>query len=263
MNIQIKYGVAGFCMGIAELIPGISGSTIAVIFKIYPNLISILSNLRLKNFSVRISEISKTFQLSLSIPLMISMIIAILLCSKGIDWLLKDHHGWINIIGLSTTEYFYQKEYFSIFLGSLMIFLSIYVANFFKDVLKNLSLLVFLLTGVILGFFLNTLNINSSELNTFYIFLAGILAFSFFLIPGISGSAILLILGVWKPIIQALAEFNFVLLIPFGLGCLISLLVLPSLINSLYSKYEQKLTFLFSGLIFYSGYFLCFYGFAT
>jgi putative membrane protein len=244
MNIQIKYAIAGFCMGVAELIPGISGSTIAVIFKIYPNLISILSNLRLKNFSVSISKLSKTFQLSLSLPLMISMIIAILLCSKGIDWLLNDH-----------------KEYFSLFLGSSMIFLSIYVANFFKDALQNPSLLIFLLVGVILGFFINILNINSSEINILYIFLAGILAFAFFLIPGISGSAILLILGVWKPIVQALAEFNFELLIPFGLGCLISLLALPRLINSLYSKHEQKLTFLFSGLIFYSGYFLFSYGF--
>ena len=105
MNVQIKYAIAGFCMGVAELIPGISGSTIAVIFKIYPNLISILTNLRLKNFTVSISKLSKTFQLSLSIPLMISMIIAILLCSKGIDWLLNDY-----------------KEYFSLFLGSSMIF---------------------------------------------------------------------------------------------------------------------------------------------
>ena len=71
------------------------------------------------------------------------------------------------------------------------------------------------MVGVILGFFINILDINSSEINILYIFLAGILAFSFFLIPGISGSAILLILGVWKPIVQALAEFNFDLLIPF------------------------------------------------
>ena len=52
MNDQVKYSLAGFCMGVAELIPGISGSTVAVIFKIYPNLMSILSQLRLKNFSL-------------------------------------------------------------------------------------------------------------------------------------------------------------------------------------------------------------------
>ena len=46
MNNQIKYSLAGFCMGVAELIPGISGATVAVIFKIYPNLMIILSHLR-------------------------------------------------------------------------------------------------------------------------------------------------------------------------------------------------------------------------
>ena len=49
MNDQIRYSLAGFCMGIAELIPGISGATVAVIFKIYPNLMTILSNLRLNH----------------------------------------------------------------------------------------------------------------------------------------------------------------------------------------------------------------------
>ena len=43
MSQQIKYAIAGFCMGLAELIPGVSGSTIAVVFKIYKNLMSILS----------------------------------------------------------------------------------------------------------------------------------------------------------------------------------------------------------------------------
>ena len=239
MNIKIKYGVAGFCMGVAELIPGISGSTIAVIFKIYPNLISILSNISLKNLSTDFSTLSKTFQFSLSIPLISSMAIAILACSQGIDYLLSNH-----------------EEYFLLSLGWLMIFLSIYVANFFKAAIENISLLIFLLAGVGLAFILNGLDINLSDPNIFYIFISGILAFSFFLIPGISGSAMLVILGVYMPVVQAVAQFNFDILIPFGLGCLISLYILPRLINALYSKYETKLTFLFSGLIFYSGYFL-------
>ena len=53
-------------MGVAELIPGISGSTIAVIFKIYPNLMTILSQLRLKNLTLNLRSLSETFQLNLS-----------------------------------------------------------------------------------------------------------------------------------------------------------------------------------------------------
>ena len=91
MNDQVKYSLAGFCMGVAELIPGISGSTVAVIFKIYPNLMSILSQLRLKNFSLNLSLISQIFQLRVSLPLILSMFAAILLCSNLITIMINNY----------------------------------------------------------------------------------------------------------------------------------------------------------------------------
>ena len=238
MNDQIKYSVAGFCMGVAELIPGISGATIAVIFKIYPNLISILSELRIKNVSLNFSSLSKTFQFNVSIPLIFSMIVAVVICSKGIDFLLHNYKGL-----------------FQFSLGLLMIFLAIYVVNFFKDVMQKVNLIIFLLLGVIIGFTLQKLNISSGEITVFYLFISGLIAFSCFLIPGISGSAMLVVLGVYAPVIEALANFTFNLLIPFGLGCLISLLILPKAVLSIYFKYEQNLMYFFSGLIFSSGLF--------
>ena len=83
MSNQIKYSLAGFCMGVAELIPGISGATVAVIFKIYPNLMTILSQLRVKNLTLNIQSLSQTFQFNVSLPLILSMIIAVIFCSKG------------------------------------------------------------------------------------------------------------------------------------------------------------------------------------
>ena len=80
--------------------------------------------------------------------------------------------------------------------------------------------------------------------------------FSFFLIPGISVSAMLVVLGVYGPIIQAVSAFDFVLLSPFALGCLISLLLLPKVVLSIYSSHELKLMHIFSGLILSSGIFL-------
>ena len=63
MNDQVKYSLAGFCMGVAELIPGISGATIAVIFRIYPNLMKILSNIRVKNLTLNFHLFPKHFNL--------------------------------------------------------------------------------------------------------------------------------------------------------------------------------------------------------
>ena len=91
MNHQIRYSLAGFCMGVAELIPGISGATVAVIFKIYPNLMTILSQLRLKNLSLNFSLLALTFQFRVSLPLIFSMFFAILLCSNLISFLMNDH----------------------------------------------------------------------------------------------------------------------------------------------------------------------------
>tara|TARA_B100000614_G_scaffold257997_1_gene279324 strand:- start:414 stop:1136 length:723 start_codon:yes stop_codon:yes gene_type:complete len=239
VNDQVKYSLAGFCMGVAELIPGISGSTVAVIFKIYPNLMSILSQLRPKNFSLNISLTSQIFQLRVTLPLIFSMFAAIFLCS--------------NLITIMINNY---EELFLSLLGWLMMFLSIYVADFFKALLKRLNLLIFLLLGIFIGYILQELNISSQGVTPLYLFISGLIAFSFFLIPGISGSAILVVLGVYSPVIQAIANFNLLFLFPFALGCLISLLILPKIIVSLYAKYEQSLMYIFSGLIFSSGYFL-------
>ena len=239
MKDQVKYSLAGFCMGVAELIPGISGSTVAVIFKIYPNLMTILSQLRLKNVSLNFSLISQTFQFRVSMPLVFSMLAAILLCSNLISFLMNNY-----------------EQLFLHLLGWLMMFLSIYVANFFKASLKRFNLLVFLFLGILMGYFLQELNINSGAVTPLYLFISGVIAFSFFLIPGISGSAILVVLGAYSPVIQATANLNFLFLFPFALGCLTSLLILPKLVMSLYVKYEQRLMYIFSGLIFSSGYFL-------
>tara|TARA_Y100001936_G_C16081409_1_gene678153 strand:+ start:2218 stop:2940 length:723 start_codon:yes stop_codon:yes gene_type:complete len=239
VNDRVKYSIAGFWMGVAELIPGISGSTIAVIFKIYPNLMTILSQLRLKNATLKFSVISQKFQFPVLLPLVLSMLIAIFLCSNLISFLMNSY-----------------EQLFLFSLGLLMMFLSIYVADFFRATLKKVTLLAFVFFGILIGYLLQELDIDPSEVTPLYLFISGLIAFSFFLIPGISGSALLVILGVYGPIIQAIADFNLLLLFPFGLGCLISLLIFPKLVLSLYTKHEQSLMYIFSGLIFSSGYYL-------
>ena len=223
-------------MGVAELIPGISGATVAVIFKIYPNLMTILSKLRIKHLSFSLSSLSKKFQFDLLLPLIFSMIAAIILCSKAINFLLNNY-----------------EENFLTFLGCLMIILSLQIINFFKGILHQKKLFIFIFLGSSIGFILGQLDVESENISIFYLILSGVLAFSFFLIPGISGSSMLVVLGIYSPIIGAVANFNFDILIPFALGCLISLLLLPRLILSIYSSYEQSLLYLFSGLIASSG----------
>ena len=223
-------------MGVAELIPGISGATVAVIFKIYPNLMTILSNLRVQNLTLNIRSLSQTFQFNVSVPLLFSMMLAVILCSKAISYLLDNY-----------------EELFFLSLGLLMIVLSFYIIHFLKDLIEDKKLVIFLSLGIIIGFALQELNTGSGNTSFGYLFLSGILAFSFFLIPGISGSAMLVILGVYSHIIQAVAIFDFAILAPFALGCLVSLLLLPKAVLSIYDSHELTLMHFFSGLILSSG----------
>ena len=239
MMLQIKYAIAGFLMGIAELIPGISGSTIAVVLKIYKNLMSILSELKWRNLSLNFFKLSEIFQLKLFLPLIGSMLLSILLFSKAIDYLLSNH-----------------EQNFFMALGCLMIILSIQVANFFKDVFRKPVLFLFLILGVAIGFFLNSLGLDVISPNLLYLYASGLLAFAFFLIPGISGSALLIVLGIYSTVIQSISQLNFEVLLPFGLGCLTSLVLLPKFILAVFLRYEEKLLLFFAGLIFSSGYFL-------
>jgi putative membrane protein len=237
--LQIKYAIAGFLMGIAELIPGISGSTIAVVFKIYKNLMTILSELKWRNLSLNFFKLSEIFQFKLLLPLIGSMLISILLFSTAIDYLLNN----------------YEQNFFTA-LGFLMILLSIQVANFFKDVFRKPILFPFLMFGAAIGFFLNSLGLDVISPNLLYLYASGLLAFAFFLIPGISGSALLIVLGIYGIVIESISQLNFEVLLPFGLGCITSLVLLPKFILAVFLRYEEKLLLFFAGLIFSSGYFL-------
>lgn len=237
--LQIKYAIAGFLMGIAELIPGISGSTIAVVFKIYKNLMTILSELKWRNLSLNFFKSSEIFQFKLLLPLIGSMLISIVLFSKAIDYLLNN----------------YEQNFFTA-LGFLMILLSIQVANFFKDVFRKPILFPFLMFGAAIGFFLNSLGLDVISPNLLYLYASGLLAFAFFLIPGISGSALLIVLGIYGIVIESISQLNFEVLLPFGLGCITSLVLLPKFILAVFLRYEEKLLLFFAGLIFSSGYFL-------
>ena len=234
MNERLRFFVSGFFIGIAELLPGISGSTVAVAFGIYNKIIKILSNIRIKNFSGNLSEVSSRFHLDLLLLLISSMALTVIFFSKLV-------------------LYFYTNynDLFENFLATIMIIISLIVVKDFS--FKKRSIFLFIILGAVIGFLINQLpNIQTGN-NFLILVLIGAIAFSFFLVPGISGSAILLSLGSYRLIIEAVAEINFSILVPFALGCLMSLYFLPKIIFNLVDKYNEELMSFFSGLIFIAG----------
>ena len=234
MNEKIRFIVSGFFVGLAELIPGISGSTVALIFNVYEKLIRVFANISIKKLSPSNIDFKKDFELDLLIPFILSMIISVVFFSRLILFLYTAH-----------------TEVFELFLGLTMIFASLYLI---KDLsIFNYKNILFFILGIFVTFILNFIDFNSVKIEFFPLIAYGFIAFSFFLIPGISGSAIMLVLGIYVYIIEAVASINLYILIPFGLGCLTSLLLMPKVINYLYNAYKEILLSFFVGLIVSSG----------
>src|SRR5699024_818600 len=198
----------GFAMGTSDLVPGVSGGTIALLLGIYDDFIRSISNL----FSKRFAE-----SLRFLIPIGIGMVLAIGLLSKMINYLLSEHtvptmFFFVGLIAgivpyLLKTSNFQQSfkaiHYILVVLGILIIVIITLLNNGDKHAGETLELT----TGLFIKYFI-----------------AGVCASSAMLLPGISGSFMLLVFGVYGTVMYALSEFislNFnaiPILIAVGLG---------------------------------------------
>ena len=237
MNERLRFVVAGFFVGLAEILPGISGSTVAIAFNVYQKFILFLSNLKVSNLSLKFKELNKVFFLDLIIPFLFSMALTVILLS--------------NLIMFLFSEYTY---YFMVFLGLLMCLIAFVLIKRIKDHLDNkLKLFFYFILGTVFGFLLNQINLILTNPNFIILLAVGFIAFTFFLMPGISGSAVLLSIGAYELIIGSIATLNITTLIPFALGCLISLFTMPKIVNYLLDRFNTNIMTFFSALILVSG----------
>ena len=237
MNERLRFVVAGFFVGLAEILPGISGSTVAIAFNVYQKFILFLSNLKVSNLSLKYEELNKVFFLDLIIPFLFSMALTVILLS--------------NLIMFLFSEYTY---YFLVFLGLLMCLIAFVLLKRIKGRLDNkLKLFFYFSLGTVFGFLLNQINLILTNPNFIILLAVGFIAFTFFLMPGISGSAVLLSIGAYELIIGSIATLNITTLIPFALGCLISLFTMPKIVNYLLDRFNTNIMTFFSALILVSG----------
>ena len=223
---------AGFCMGIAEITPGISGATIAGIFNVYEPFIKVLSFFNPKKLITDFNNFLKNINLPLMVPLMFGMIISIYFSAYFVDYLIK-----------------HQLYFFKIFLSLVMLFAVIKNCTMdqsFSDSGKYfLSFALGIIVAILIAFSLIEFNFNNDLLLIF----AGLLAFTAFILPGISGSLVLLILGVYQEIISGVKNLDILALLPFIIGMLLAFFIVPTQIAKRFEKNEHQIKVLFSGLI--------------
>lgn len=211
----------GFAMGVADIVPGVSGGTIAFITGIYDRLLESISSVNLKFFkylfTFRIKEALGHIQFFFLLPLFSGIIFAILSTSRLMHFLMNDYpiFTWATFFGLIASSILYVGKQINKPLE-----------------IKNLSSLII---GTIIGYVLVSLIPVSTPNSYLFIFLSGMIAICAMILPGISGSFILLILGKYAFITAALkspfAENNLILILIFCFGCLIGILSFSKFLN--------------------------------
>ena len=228
----------GMIIGVANIIPGVSGGTLMIILGIYEEVIDTISHF-FSNFKKNLLFI---------LPLGIGMILSILVLSKVISFSLEKYP-------FATTIFF-----IGLIIGGLPLLWKRASAS--KNKIGN-WIVFFITFGIVLLFtFLKSDNsvVSLENLELFgylKLFVVGIISAATMVIPGISGSFVLMLLGYYEPIVNTIKDLtnfsllthNLLILIPFGLGILVGIILVAKLIEYLFNRYPIKTYYVVLGFV--------------
>lgn len=228
-------GFKGMAMGAADVVPGVSGGTIAFISGIYEELLRSISNVNLDLFKTLKTDGFKAAWKQLNGNFLLALFIGI----------------FISIISLAKTiKYFLENEpilLWSFFFG-LVLASIIYIA---KQITKwNFISIFVLVIGAFLAYYITTLNplVNENS-SLLFMFLAGAIAICAMILPGISGAFILVLLGAYKPILSAVNDRDIKTIVTVGLGAIIGLLSFSKVLKWLFANYKNYTLAVLTGFI--------------
>jgi len=231
----IKLFFKGVFMGIADAIPGVSGGTIALLLGIYEELISTISGLNFSLITKLKNNGFKSFWESLNgnflITLVLGIVISLILFVKISANLLTSHPLYV----------------WSFFLG--LILATVYVIY---KLIESWNLVNIISTLLMIAFSIiltsHSLDI-SDDTNLFYILICGIIASSAMILPGISGSLILVILGVYKILVEALDNLDIKIITSFIVGAIIGVISFSKILKWLFKNYKSLAYSIMLGLV--------------
>lgn len=234
--------VKGACMGAADVIPGVSGGTIAFITGIYDQLISSINSINGTAvklfFSGKFKEFWKHINGNFLLSLFCGIIISVLSLAGLMQYLLEHHP-------IQTWAFFF----------GLIVASSIFILRGIEG--WNFKSVIFLILGVILGIVVCTLSPTQTPDALWFIFLSGALAICAMILPGISGSFILLILGKYKYIMGTITGVTtgtavgegIVILGVFAVGAVCGILAFSRFLHWLLARYHKQTLLVLAGFI--------------
>lgn len=236
MKNNVLLVIKGFFVGIANIIPGVSGGTLAITLGIYEELIEAISH-----FFGKIKS-----NIKFLIPIGIGAFTAIVISSR--------------IIEISLEKYTLPTILF--FTGLILGGMPMLFGKIKKNIKPSYALIFLATFALVIGvMFLKTGNdvvlVDLNAWGYFKLFLVGMIAAATMIIPGISGSFMLMVMGYYEPIINVINEFtsfnnlwnNFWILMPFGIGVLLGIIVIAKIIEFLFQKFEVPTYFGIIGFV--------------
>lgn len=227
-------GLKGMAMGAADVVPGVSGGTIAFITGIYEELITSISSfdysLIKKLFKGEIKSIWQQVNGPFLFSLLIGIGISVLTLMQLANYLLEHHPILL----------------WSFFFG-LVVASIIYIAKQI-DRWRIVHLMAMGL-AIAVAFYITQLTPASGTDNLLYIFICGCIAISAMILPGISGAFILVLMGAYATITKAVSEFDLKTIAVFGSGAIIGLLSFSKLLKWLFNHHRNLVLAVLTGFI--------------
>ncbi|WP_282056919.1 DUF368 domain-containing protein [Maribacter luteus] len=224
----------GMAMGAADVVPGVSGGTIAFISGIYEELITSINNIKPSLITDWKNDGFKVFWQKLNgnflVALFLGIFISLFSLATLVSWLLENEPIllWSFFFGLVAASI--------IFVG--------------KEITKwNLATVIILFFGAGLAYFITTLPASENTASLPYLFMSGALAVCAMILPGISGAFILVLLGSYKTILDAVHERDIKIVITVALGAIFGLLSFAKLLKWMFSNYKNLTLALLTGFI--------------
>jgi putative membrane protein len=219
--INFKLFLKGAAMGCADLIPGVSGGTIALITGIYEELINSIKSadgraLKLL-YRLKFKELWNHINGVFLLHVFGGILLSIFSLSQLISLLLENH----------------PIPLWSFFFGLILISAFYVIPK--RTTITSIS---FVIIGAFIAYLITSLTPSETSEQLWFIFLSGAIAICAMILPGISGSFILILLAKYEFILNSVKEFDLKIIIIFGLGCATGLLSFSKLIHWLLQKHK-------------------------
>ena len=224
----------GVAMGAADVVPGVSGGTIAFITGIYEELLNTINAVNFDALKTLKQEGLKSFWKQINgnfiVALFLGIGISVASLAKLITYLMANQAILL----------------WSFFFG--LIIASIYLVG--KKITKwNLSKIIGLLIGTSVAFYITLLPPIENPDALWYVFISGAIAICAMILPGISGSFILLLLGSYELVLTSIKDLKLTIIAVFGAGCIVGLLSFSKLLSWMFKKYHDLTIAILTGFL--------------